>query len=344
MEKDDNILKRSLISALIFILFVVIVFYFIFRKNDIRVIFHILKNTKKLYLLVAIFCMACFSICEAINLKRTLKLCGTKVSFLQSYKYALGGFFVSSITPSSSGGDPMQLYLMTKDKVPISHSAIALLTKLLTFQFVVIIVSLFSFIFRYNLFSNMGYVKYLIFLGMFLNFLVFLLYLLIIFYKSVIEFLVEIFSKLLKKFHYKKIDLLKEKINSHILEYERAAKVLKKNPKTFFLNILTTLIEMLLYYSISYFVYLSFGFDNENISTFIAIQSVLFISVSFLPFPGAVGASEATFMQLYKNIYGNKILGSAMVITRFINFYLFVLYSGIVILSYILEKNLKNSS
>ena len=110
------------------------------------------------------------------------------------------------------------------------------------------------------------------------------------------------------------------------------------------LNLLTTYIQMLLYYSISYFVYLAFGLTKSSILVFVAIQSVLFISVSFLPFPGAVGASEATFMSLYKSIYGANVLGSAMIITRFINFYLFVFYSGVVLIISLLRQKTSNKN
>ena len=46
--------------------------------------------------------------------------------------------FYDNITPSSTGGDPMQLYMMTKDKIKISHGAITLLVKLLAYEIVII--------------------------------------------------------------------------------------------------------------------------------------------------------------------------------------------------------------
>ncbi len=340
----NNIIKKSIISSLIFILFVTVIFIYIFQKIEFKTVLEIFKNSNKLYLFLAFLCMFCFSIGEALNIKRTLKLLKNKVSFLRAYKYALGGFFVSSITPSSSGGDPMQLYLMTKDKISVSHSAIVLLTKLLVFQFVVITISLFSFLFCHSLFSNIGIVKYIIYLGLFLNTLVCIIYFLLIFYKRIIIYLVDLLCKLLNKFHYKKTEVFKEKIETQINEYQKASVILRKNPKIFILNLLTTYIQMLLYYSISYFVYLAFGLTKSSILVFVAIQSVLFISVSFLPFPGAVGASEATFMSLYKSIYGANVLGSAMIITRFINFYLFVFYSGVVLIISLLRQKTSNKN
>ena len=55
--KRNNIIKKGIISILIFIIFVAIVFYFIFRNNDYQEIYLIFKNSKKIYLLIAIVCL-----------------------------------------------------------------------------------------------------------------------------------------------------------------------------------------------------------------------------------------------------------------------------------------------
>jgi len=336
----SSVLKKNFIYSLLFILFVIIVFYFLFKEINFYEVLDILKNSNKIYILLGIFCMSLFSIFEALNLKIVLKLFGNKIKFLACYKYALAGFFASSITPSSSGGDPLQLYLMTKDKIPITHSAISLLVKLLSFQFVVVLISLISFFTSYELFNQtlLNY-KYLVYLGMFLNTLVLILYYLMIFHKSIITYLVELVCKILTKIHYKKTDIFKEKMNLQIKEYENVSILLKENKKVLLRVIINTICQMIIYYTIPYFVYLSLGLNEYSLLTFISIQSVLFVSVSSLPFPGAVGISEVTFMHLYKKIFTDTYLASSMLITRFINFYIFVLYSGIVLTIFILKNN-----
>ena len=234
MKSDNNIIKKSIVSSLIFVAFVVIVFIYIFHKNSFAELMIVFSDTRKKFILLGFTCMACFSICEALNLKTALNLFGTKIDFRNAYKYALAGFFTSSITPSSSGGDPMQLYLMTKDKIPVSHSLVTLLTKLLAFQFVTVTIALVSFFLSFDFFNNsFGNIKYLIFLGVFLNFLVFTFYFLMIFKQKIARFLVNIFYKLLEHFHYKKIDVLKEKVDLQLEEYQKAAMALRKNKKVF---------------------------------------------------------------------------------------------------------------
>ena len=65
----------------------------------------------------------------------------------------------------------------------------------------------------------------------------------------------------------------------------------------------------------------------------IATQAVLYGTVSGIPLPGSVGASESAYLTLFEHIYKDKnMLETAMVVDRFINFYLLVLISLVVVI------------
>ena len=342
--KANSIIKKSLLSSIFFVILVVIVFYFIFKETTFKDVILIFQKSNKTFIFFGILCMFFYNLLEGLNIKIVLNSLGNKIKLSKCYKYAVGAFFTASITPSSSGGDPMAFYLMTKDKIPVSHSAIALFTKLMVYQFVMIILASISFFTSYNqITTTLGNFKYLVFLGLFLNILVFTLYFLIVFFKQIIIFIVEIIGKVLNKFHYKKTSELQKKINLQIEEYSKSATILKTNKKIILKCIVTTLIQIVLFFSIPYFVYLALGYQDTSIFKFITTQAVLNITVSSLPFPGAVGISEAIFMKLYKNLFNPNVLGSAMFITRFINFYLFVIYTGILLAIFIIKDNLKKA-
>ncbi|MBQ8891353.1 MAG: flippase-like domain-containing protein [Bacilli bacterium] len=339
-KSDDSIVKKSFISGLIFIFIVIVVFYFIFKDNNAKETLIILLSAKRSYLLIAIICMSLFSICEAFNLKTSLNLLKEKVSFKQCYKYALAGFFVAGITPSSTGGDPMQFYLMSKDKVKSQNATLALLLKLLSFQISVVFIGIIGLLIHHKeIFRALGNLKYIIFLGAFLNIVVGTLYFLIIFFKKVIMYLVNFLDSVLKSLHIKKREMIINKITLWVEEYSKASSLIKENKEILVKLFSITIFQMIFYYSIPYFVYRSLGLDATKIFTFISFQSVLFISVSALPFPGAVGVSEVTFMRIYGKLFPKRMLGSAMIITRFINFYVFIIYSGIVLCYHIVKSN-----
>jgi len=72
---------------------------------------------------------------------------------------------------------------------------------------------------------------------------------------------------------------------------------------------------------------------------------MLFISVSAIPLPGAVGVSEGTFLELYNNIFGKKFLNGATILNRMSNFYLFIilgLISTLISVIKLEKRKLKN--
>ena len=142
--------KRTIRNLIIFILLIVLTFYIILKDQDITEIFNIVQNVKIQYILIAMGSMCVYIICEAINIGRTLKTLNEDSSFIQNIKYALIGFFFSSITPAASGGQPMQVYYMYKDKISIANSTLTLLINLSSMQIVTISIALISVIFNHK--------------------------------------------------------------------------------------------------------------------------------------------------------------------------------------------------
>lgn len=335
-------IKKGIVNAIIFILFVFLTFYTIFKDNNISQILEAIKFVDFKYIIVAIFCM-CFFVCaEGINIARTLKIQNCKINFISGIKYALVGFFFSGVTPSASGGDPMQMYYMTKDDLPLGQSALAVITEFSSFQFVTIIISIVGLLTSYNFInSSVGNVKYFLFIGILINVFILTILLLTIFSNKLILKILNIFCKILEKFHFKKTEEFRNKCIIQINEYKSGAELLKKNKKVLLKIVSTTVIQIILYHSIPYFIYLAFGLSGVSYLKFLALQSVLYISVSSLPLPGAVGASEGGFMLIYKLLFSNEILSSAMILSRGISFYLFIIISGIAVLCFSLKNYCK---
>ena len=88
--------------------------------------------------------------------------------------------------------------------------------------------------------------------------------------------------------------------------------------------------QFTIYYSITYWTYRALGFNQSNIIIIIALQSLVYATVSGIPSPGAVGVSEGAFMQIFKTIYPENMISSAVLLNRGINFYLFVIICAII--------------
>lgn len=337
--KNKKKLIIRIVNAMIFLLVAFVTFFVIFKKNNIFMILQNLKKVNVLFVLLACFFMFVYIACEGVNIRRILKSLGDKITYLSSFKYASVGFFFSAITPSASGGDPMQLYFMKKDNLSISHSALALLVELTSFEFICCVLAVFGYFYNFDIVHNhIGKLKYLVIIGIILNVLYISLLLIMIFSKKLAIKLSNLVIKFLELVHYKKIMSFKEKISKQIDEYHDCSLLIKNNKSMLVKVVLTTLLELVLYHCVPYCIYLSFGLNEFSIVSFITLSAVLYTSVAFLPLPGSMGASEGGFVVLYKMLFPLYLLSSAMLLSRAVSYYIFVIFTGVIIFVSIIKR------
>ena len=327
MKQDTKKLLRNFV---IFLILIALTLWLLLKDQSLTEIINIIKNVKIQYIVIAIGCMAIYILLEAVNLGRTLKVLKEKSSMLKNIKYALIGFFFSAITPAASGGQPMQVYYMHKDKISVAHSTLALLINLTSTQITTIMIALVSLLFNYKYLNKLLII--LLVIGVALNMSALMLLLIGIFSRRLSKWLIKVTFRILKFFRYKKLDEKKRKIVGELLKYQASAKYIKANKKLMLKILCTTIVQFLAFYSIAYWTYRALGFNEYNIFEITTMQSVLYATVSGIPSPGAVGASEGVFVEIFRNVYPENIIRSATLLSRGINFYLFVIISSIVVI------------
>ena len=323
--KNNGKLIRNFI---LFILLIIITFAVLLKGEDITQILNILGSVKIQYVFIGILCMAIYISCETINIGRSLKILNEKSTFIQNLKYALIGFFFSAITPAASGGQPMQIYYMHKDKISVSNSTLALLLNLTSMQIITIGFALVSLCFNYQYLNGVLIVFFIV--GILLNLSALVLLLIAIISKRLSRGMVHFAEKVLKFFRVKNIDVKKEKLENELEQYHESAVYIKQNKKIMIKILLTTLVQFFAYYSVTFWTYKALGMNEANILEITSMQSVLFATVSGIPSPGAVGVTEGAFTEIFRNIYPGAMMSSAILLNRGINFYFFVIFSGIV--------------
>lgn len=331
---SSKITTKNLVKNLIFLLALIgLTFYYLLKDNNITEIFTTIKSVNIFFVAIAILCVFIYMCGEAFNIKRVLSLLGNTVSFWSALKYAFIGFFFSSVTPGASGGQPMQIYYMNKDKISISHSSLSILMELAAFQLVSITIAIISFISNYNfIVTTQKFIKVLIIVGISFNLLMLLFITCSIFSSKLTIKFMNLCFKLISKIKFLNLDKIQSKFEEQILEYNKGAKFIKSSPIVIIKNILTTFIQISAMYSVPFFVYKSFGFSGFSFFEIYTLQSILSIAVSAIPLPGAVGVSESGFLLLFRTFFPAAVLNSAMLLNRGISFYLYILISGIVVI------------
>lgn len=332
--------KKTIVNITLFITLLVVTFYVIFKDQSIGEIINILRHAKVEYVLIGIICMLIYVLCEAINIKRTLKVLGEEITLISSIKYALIGFFFSGITPAASGGQPMQIYYMYKDKITVANSTLTLLINLTCVQIVTISIALISVIFNHQYLNKAMIIFFII--GILLNASALSLLLISIFSKKLLRKLMDFVIMIMRKMKLKNIEQKIENLENEITKYQDSSIYIKNNKLVILKTVMITYIQFFAFYSVSYWVYRSFGFNQYNIMQILMLQAVLYGAVSGIPSPGAVGVTEGGFIAIFSYIYNKNMVNSVMLLNRGINFYFLIIFSGVVTFVNMLNSTNKN--
>ena len=323
--------KKLLMNFIFFSLLFIGTYYIIFKDQDIYSLVENLKHVNLVYIFIGFMLMICFYLLEAINVKNILNSFGEKITLKKTFNSTLIGAFFSAITPASSGGQPMQVYYLSKkDGIKVSHSTLALLIHLLGHQFSIVSIGIICALLNPIIFETK--LMYLFIIGTSFNLIVLLLYFVLIFSNKITNKLVNLAKriiKLLKLNNYKEID---KKINDELKLFHESSKYIKNHRKEFFKAMFIAILQVLSNYSVAYFVYRSFGLNDFSFLYIISLQAILFCTVSCIPLPGSVGISETVFLIIYSLIYPEMLLHNALLLHRGVSFYIFVLINLIVVL------------
>ena len=322
--------KKYIRNLFLFVFLIWLTFYILLKDQNMGDLIGVLKNVKLTFVLIGIACMGIYFLCESLNMRRTLNALGEKVSLFRCYNYTLIGFFYSSITPAASGGQPMQIYYMHRDGIKVASSTLSLVMNLWSFQIVTIGMALISLIFFHN-FLDTG-LKILFIIGICLNSMALTLLIIGIFSKKLSSKLVDLAIKIMKKLKLKNLEKKEKSLTEALEKYNGSAKYVRQNRRIILKQFITAFIQQITYYSVPFCICKSFGVDEVNIVKVIALQSIVYATVSGIPSPGAVGVSEGAFISIFKRIFGEELINGAMLLNRGISFYLMVLICAIVVI------------
>ena len=322
--------------------------YFIFKDQSLSNLIEIVKNVNPFYIILGLCMMFLFVGCEAMNTFSILRALGQKVSYSKCLGFAFVGFYFSSITPSSSGGQPAQMFYMTKANINLSYSSLNLLIITVIYQIVMMLYGGVMFLLNHEfILTNAHGIKYFLMFSVTINLFLTVAILLAMFSKKFIYQLIHHVTKWLAALHLlKDVNRTREQLELLVQEYTKGAEYIKTQPLLMSKILLTTTIQLTASYLVPYFVYKAFYLDEYTLLQILSLQSLVSLAVSSIPLPGAVGASENAFMSTFKLFFASNLIIPAMLLCRGISFYAFLVISGMIsmIVHFTLTKEQKPSS
>lgn len=320
---------KNQLSYLFFILLAVLAFYTVFRENDMGMIAASLKNMKLSYLLLSAAAALIFTMMEGVMIWYLLRALQGKAEFLPCIRYSFVGFLYSGITPSATGGQPMQLYHMSRDGNSLSASTVVLMTVALVYKLVLVLMGLLMVFFRFSVLKeNLGKYLNLFYLGMFLNTaLVAVLLIVMIFPKFARCLIISIENLLVKIRILKKSEARIQKIDLFIKSYQNAVLFLIDNKIQVAVVTAATFAQRCLVFILPYIVYRGFGLEGTGAMTILMVQMSIYLAVDMLPLPGAQGITELMYKRVFRDIFTAQYVVPSMCVTRGISFYFLLFFS-----------------
>lgn len=338
-EKESvksRVLKYGL-SVIFMIAIIRITFSILMRNYSWTEIRTSLAKTNPFYIAAGFLLMVLYVWCLARSLKILLdRFIGEKVPFRICMQTMMIGFYFNNITPSASGGQPMEVYFLHRRGVQAAHSSLIFIVLSYFFYIVMFIYAGLAMIFSFDLIiGSLGHVKYFLILGILFNGLVGVGCYLIIFkpkllrsmVKGIMNFLIKIRLIRNPRKHFRKI-------SGFLRNYENSSDKLKRSPRLMMELLGLCLLQVAALFIVPFVVCMALGapFSWKLLWESFSLQSVLYMAVSAMPTPGAVGVTESGFVTMFESILPESEVMAAMILTRVVNLYGFLLIAAAVTL------------
>lgn len=336
--------KKRAVQAGFFLVIMLLTFLTLFHGKDLSKIGEALRKMQPEYLLAA-SCLALFFVSAEgwmiWYLMKNMPVSGKNVRLFRCIQYSFIGFFYSGITPSATGGQPVQLYYMNKDGHKSSESTVVLMTVAAVYKFVLVLTGIAILCFWSGpLKEELGKYFYLYLLGLLLNIVLVVIILGVMLFPAVILRAADFFVFLFVRMGiWKSSQNRAEKIRQFVDSYQNAVTWLYRHKKKLFTVIVMTFFQRSSVFLLTYAVYLGFGLRGTGVMKVFLLQASVYIAVDMLPLPGAQGITELMYQTVFAGVFTGAYLIPSMLVSRGINFYFLLLVSlGVVLINRIISE------
>lgn len=321
---------KTIFNFTVIIFSIALLSYFCISENGLVDLMENITDFNHLWLSMALIFHVLNILIDALLTFKFTKTLNSSYTFKKALKVCLVGQFFSAVTPGASGGQPMQLYCMSKQNIDPGNATSALVQKFLVYQNTITIYSAMSLTLKFNMFKNSigSVMKGISILGFCSQAFVILLLFLFSFNKSItlkiIRFIFSLLGKLkIIKESQKKINDLEVQIEYFHLSNTN----LYKNPYLLLQSYFYTFIQITSMFVVPYCIYRAFNMQGANPFDMIAAQSFVIMASSFMPLPGGSGAAEGGFYIFLSPFFTEQTIKPAVLLWRVITYFFTILIS-----------------
>ncbi len=325
-------MKAKIINITVLLVLMAGTLFFLLKDQELDELLLSIKSADARWVLTGLLCIIGFVCLESVIIHYLMNALSYSVKLLHCIKYSFIGFFVSAITPSSTGGQPAQIYFMKLDGISVSVSSLVLMVVTVAYKVVLLVIAGVMLIIENEfVMSHVKGIEFIMVFGIVVNVIMIILLMLIIFKQSLAKrmtgkLLLFLGKHKLIKNHDEKL----RKLLVSISKYDKGAAFLKENKLVCFNVFILTVVQRLLYFLVTYTVYRAFGLSGCSMFEIMTLQLIITMAVDNLPWPGGMGVNEGIFMIFFTEIFTSAFVTAGLMLTRGLNYYFIILAGGLV--------------
>ena len=359
--------KKTAISSIIFLTINILFMIFIVRNllNSANVanfgVVAEVQQTRLWWLAVGFGLLILFFACETFLFYFLIKKNTGKRRFWLSYRLAAVGKYYDCITPTQVGGQPSQIFRLTKSGLSAGQATSIPIIKLIVYSFVYTAISFFLYFYGLPMITTAGslqgflmaLVKILGGIGLVVTVIMTFLYFIIgngkLIGRSFVQWLVRVGYKLHIVKDYRKA---LSKMMTQVQEYQSSIRYLNKHKGTLIISVGLCLLECAAYALIPFTVVMAFGsvtFASVSDALFCVLVTMssyyLCLLVStIIPLPGGTGTMEICFIFLFSigTFSVGDNIGWALIFFRLISYYAVIVHGFLHIVVENIARLIKN--
>ncbi|WP_461227417.1 lysylphosphatidylglycerol synthase transmembrane domain-containing protein [Lacticaseibacillus suihuaensis] len=317
--------RKNKLAALAMVLLGVSIFLFEMRHLHFHQVVKTLLHLNLWWLLVATLVMLASWVIETWVVQIFVQHDGEHLPFQAALRVPLVEQLFNNITPFASGGQPAQLIALMQAGVEGGRASSVLLMKFVVYQFMVLLNFILTIAIGFRqVAGRLGPLAWFIVFGFVIHVVVICGLLLVMYHyrftKQLVAWAVKVYGRFAGPVRQA---ALQTKMNEKIDSFYAESLHLKQEKTKVLRAAALTLAQLLLYYSVPYFVLRSFGVNHVSLVEVIVLHVMIVMIVSLFPIPGGTGGAEYSFKTLfatYVPLPSQLVL--AMLLWRLLTYYL----------------------
>lgn len=303
----------------------------VFYGEDLGQVLNFLRDADGKYVIASVICVILFILGESLVIHYLMQTLGQRHKISHCCLYSFIGFFYSCITPSASGGQPMQVIAMRKDDIPVAVSTVVLAIVTVTYKLVLVIMGLLVLLIRpAQVMVYLQDVEGILYLGLGLNVVFIVALLLMIFQPGLVRVCAQKVMALLNRIRpFRHPEKQAERLERLTRQYEGAADFYRGNKHVIVNVFLITLVQRIVLFLITWLTYRAFGLSGEHFWVIVTLQAMIAVAADMMPLPGGMGISENLFLMIFLPVFGEDFILPAMMISRGISYYTQLIISAV---------------